>query len=249
MSDNDDKGTPPPAPFAAPDRLALLLDFDGTLVEIAPRPDAIAVPADLPDRLARLHRRLSGALAVVSGRAVSDLRTYLPDFPGDILGSHGAEHAAAGSEPRILAPTDGLADLRKAITVYAKGHPDLLVEDKTHSVVLHYRAAPDMAHDVSAFMEALAGRHPAFAVQPAKMAVELRPAGADKGSAVARLLETRPFAGRLPVYAGDDTTDEAAMQVAQERGGAGIKIGPGDSVATYRLHGPADLYDWLDKAV
>jgi len=249
MSDHDDNAMLPPAPFAAPDTLALLLDFDGTLVEIAPRPDAITVPPDLPGRLARLHDRLSGALAVVSGRAVADLRGYLPDFPGLILGSHGAERAEAGAEPLILAPTDGLAELRAETAVYARQHPALLVEDKTHSVVLHYRAAPGMAAQVAAFMQGLAARHPAFAVQPAKMAVELRPAGADKGSAVARLLDTPPFAGRVAVYAGDDTTDEAAMQVAQDRGGAGIKIGPGETVATYRMDGPADLYHWLDRAV
>lgn len=235
----------PPNPLADPAGTALLLDFDGTLVEIAPRPDAVTVPHGLPATLDRLHDALGGAVALVSGRAVADLRHYLPDFPGAIIGSHGAELALPG-QPLESVSTQGLDAIRDAVTAFARENPTLLLEDKTLSVVLHYRQAPELAPAVERFMGELAKGHPDFALQAAKMAWELRPAGADKGSAVAGLMRKPPFAGRVPLYAGDDTTDEAAMRVAAEFGGAGVKVGDGDSVAAYRLADPSAVALWLE---
>src|SRR5688572_516353 len=83
---------PPKIPADA----ALFLDFDGCLVEIAPTPDAISVPPSLAGALARLYRRLDGAVALISGRSASELRGFLPDFPGIVAGSHGAELSLPG---------------------------------------------------------------------------------------------------------------------------------------------------------
>ncbi|MSU89161.1 trehalose-phosphatase [Rhodobacteraceae bacterium 2CG4] len=235
-------------PELHPERTALLLDFDGTLVEIAPRPDAITVPAALPALLAALHRRLSGALALVSGREVADIRRYLPEFPGTIIGSHGAERAEPGRTAAPPAALEGLEAIREAVRDFAAKHPALLLEPKAHGVVLHFRQAPELGPQVARFMGELAERHPDFAVQQAKMAWELRPGFADKGRAVRSLLGLDPFTDRIPIYVGDDATDEAAMNVVQDLGGVGIKIGQGSSVAMHRLPDPAALLRWLENA-
>ena len=233
-----------------PDDAALFLDFDGCLVEIAERPDAIIVPADLPVRLARLHRRLDGAVALVSGRDVADLRRYLPDFPGAIAGSHGAELSLDGT--RIEATHDTALDaaaLHRTAREMAAPHPAVLVEPKPHGVVMHYRADPALRGFVEDSMARLAETHPGMALQPAKMAVELRPAGRGKDGALARLMDLPSFRGRVPVYAGDDLTDEPAIAEAQARGGFGIKIGDGETGARHRLADPAALAGWLDGAL
>lgn len=238
--------TPPPLPENA----ALFLDFDGCLVEIAPRPDAVVVPAGLSARLAGLHERLQGAVALVSGRDVADLRRYLPDFPGAIAGSHGAELSLDGT--RIDATHDIPLDapaLHRAARDLAAEYPTVLVEPKPHGVVMHYRADPALRGFVEAAMSRLAQHYPGMALQQAKMAVELRPEGCGKDGALVRLMQMAPFAGRVPVYAGDDVTDEVAIAEAQARGGFGIKIGEGDTQARHRLAGPEALAGWLDSAL
>ncbi|WP_170167172.1 trehalose-phosphatase [Paracoccus methylarcula] len=237
--------TPPRLPADA----ALFLDFDGCLVEIAPTPDAVVIPDDLPGLLDRIHRRQGGAVALISGREVADLRRFLPGFPGGVAGSHGAELALPGREAEA-GDAQGLdvAALHARARDLAALHDGLMVEPKAHGVVLHYRAVPERAEWVAGAMAELAGDYPMLALQPAKMAFELRPADAGKDRALARLMELPEFAGRLPVYAGDDLTDEAGMAEAQKRGGFGIKIGEGQSCARHRLADPGALRSWLDSA-
>ncbi|MDP5306930.1 trehalose-phosphatase [Paracoccus spongiarum] len=238
--------TPPDLPADA----ALFLDFDGCLVEISDRPDSITVPEALPARLARLHQRLDGAVALISGRDIADLRRYLPDFPGAIAGSHGAEVSLDGRRIEAVHGVDlDVAALHRAARDLAAPHPAVLVEVKPHGVSLHYRADPALRGFVEDMMARLAEAHPGMALQPSKMAVELRPEGSSKDGALARLMGLDGFAGRVPVYAGDDLTDEAAIAEAQARGGFGIKIGEGETVARYRLPGTEALAGWLDRAL
>ena len=238
--------TPPPLPASA----ALFLDFDGCLVDIAPRPDAVQVTPALTRRLSRLLQRQGGAVALVSGRDVADLRGHLPDFPGIVAGSHGAEFSPGPGRIESAGHPDLDIDrLHRVARELAQPHPAVLVEEKPHGVALHYRADPALRSFVEDLSERLAAAHPGLALQPAKMAVELRPAGIGKGDALARLMGMAPFAGRMPVYAGDDTTDEPAMAEAQARGGFGIRIGPGPSVARYTLPDPEALAGWLDASL
>lgn len=234
---------------AMPADAALFLDFDGCLVEIAARPDAVVIPPDLPGRLARVHDRLGGAVALVSGRDIAALRGFLPDFPGAIAGSHGAELALPG---QAIEQTHGadldVGALHRAADAAVAGTPAILVERKPHGVALHYRADPGLRPVVEEAMAGLARAHPGMVLQLAKMAVELRPAGRGKDGALDRLMALPPFAGRVPVYAGDDLTDEVAMAHAQAHGGWAIKIGAGETVARYRLPDPAALSRWLDRA-
>lgn len=238
--------TPPKLPLDA----ALFLDFDGCLVDIAPRPDAVRVPKTLIARLDLLHGRQNGAVALVSGRDVADLRGHLDGYHGIVAGSHGAEYSP---RPGVIeavhpAPSD-ISALHRMAHRLAADTADILVEEKPHGVALHYRANPKLRPRVEAIAIEIQSRHPALMLQPAKMAVELRPAGIGKDDAVARLMRLPPFAGRVPVYAGDDTTDEPAMAEVQRQGGFAIKIGPGDSAARYRLDDPRALALWLDETL
>ncbi|MBC9247673.1 trehalose-phosphatase [Paracoccus sp. 11-3] len=226
---------------------ALFLDFDGTLAEVPVTPDAVNLPPGLPAMLHRLYDRLGGAVALITGRDISDLRKYLPDFPGAISGSHGAELSLDG---RTISTTDDtqldIPALHAAAHQFARGYPPILVEEKRHGVVLHYRADPSLAEVVHAAMRQLQRDFPGTGLQAAKMQVELRPAGVGKDKALDRLMELSPYRGRIPVYAGDDLPDEVAMAEAQARGGIAIKVGDGETVAHYRVANPAALAAWLD---
>jgi trehalose 6-phosphate phosphatase len=237
---------PPPLSRLAP--AALFLDFDGTLVELAEAPDAIAVPNGLAPLLGRLAERLDGRLAIVSGRAVADLRRHLGDFAAMLSGSHGAElHYPDGRSIPVSAPP-GLASARESIRRFAAGGEGLLVEDKPAGIALHYRLAPDRAGEAEAFLEALA-RRSGLALQLGKMVAELRPKGCDKGSALRRLMGEPPFAGARPVFVGDDLTDEDAFRAAAALGGEGVLVGPDrPSAARWRLGGVADVTGWLEAA-
>lgn len=239
--------TPPPNQICP--ATALFLDFDGCLVEIAERPDAVVVPQDLAGVLARLHENLGEAVALVSGRDVADLRRYLPDFPGIIAGSHGAEISVDGAEIQTISAAKGLdaAGLHARADALAAPHPAVLIERKPHGVAMHYRADPALRGFVEDAMAGLARDYPGLTLQPAKMALELRPAGASKDGAVARIMAMPAFADRIPVYAGDDATDEPALVYAQAHGGFGIKIGAGDTQARYRLGGPLMMGTWLTR--
>jgi trehalose 6-phosphate phosphatase len=238
--------SPPPLSRLAP--VALFLDFDGTLVELAEAPGAIAVPTGLAPLLDRLSTRTGGRLAIVSGRAVEDLRRHLGDSAAVLSGSHGAElHYADGRCIPVSAPP-GLAAARESIRRFAAADDGLLVEDKPAGVALHYRLAPERAEEADAFLEGLAERS-GLVMQRGKMVAELRPQGSDKGRALRRLMAEPPFAGARPVFVGDDLTDEDAFRAAAALGGAGVLVGPArPSAARWRLDGVAEVTGWLEAA-
>jgi trehalose 6-phosphate phosphatase len=237
---------PPPAAILG--GVALFLDFDGTLVELADTPGAIDVPASLPTLLQRLSARLAGRLAIVSGRAIADLDSHLGRCGIAVSGSHGLELRFADGSHLPLAAPGGLAEAREALGHLAAADPRLLVEEKPASVALHFRRAPERSSELEALAAALAERT-GLAVQPGKMVVELRPHGADKGDALRRLMREPVFAGARPLFVGDDLTDEHAFAAAAELGGAGILVGAQrPTAAAWRLDGVADAARWLKEA-
>ena len=236
--------------WPAPGRALLFLDFDGTLVDLAQTPDGIAVPEDLPPLLDRLHGALGRHLAIVSGRDVAEIARFLPDYTGDIHGGHGAQARIDGRmEKHPLSGSGPVAEVQKQARAFADGRDGLLAEMKDAGAVLHYRQAPAMAEAVSAEMERAARAAPALETHPAKMAVEVKPRDASKRGVVARVLDAAP--DRIPLVLGDDTTDEPAMALAQDRGGLALKVGAGETCARQRLADPAAarraLTRWIER--
>jgi trehalose 6-phosphate phosphatase len=235
---------PPPLSRLAP--AALFLDFDGTLVELADAPGAIAVPSGLKPLLDRLAARLEGRLAIVSGRAIDDLRSHLDPSAAVLSGSHGAElRYSDGRRVPVSAPP-GLAEAREEVRRFAAASPGLLVEDKPAGIALHFRQAPERGGPVADFLGDLA-RRCGLALQHGKMVAELRPNEADKGVALRQLMAEPPFAGARPVFVGDDLTDEHAFEAAAALGGAGVLVGPArPTAALWRLGGVAEVTAWLE---
>jgi trehalose 6-phosphate phosphatase len=229
-------------------RAALLLDLDGTLVDIAPTPDAVVVPADLLTSLRTLRTRLDGALAVISGRPVEQIEALLPDAITAIAGEHGGAFRFAPGAPleRPELPTLPDAWLAAGARI-AAAHPGALFERKARGFVLHYRAAPEHGAALREAMQALLEQSGRFTMTAAHMAWELRPKGADKGTAVRTLMARAPFAGRLPIFIGDDVTDEDGIAAAQALGGAGLRVpeafGTPEAVRAW-LHTAATTGSW-----
>lgn len=235
-----------PPPNALLNGASLFLDFDGTLVEIADRPDAVCVDAALKRLVRVLAERMDGRIALVSGRGVEEVDALFRgvDFP--IAGSHGAQLRRAGSMegPGRPAVLDEVLDRVRA---FASSKPGLIVEAKPLGVGLHFRGAPDAEAACRAFVEVLA-QATGLTFQEGKMVFELRAAG-DKGRAIAALMALSPFAGTRPVFLGDDLTDEPGFELAARMGGAGILVGPArTSNAAYRLPDVAAVRRWLADA-
>ena len=209
-----------------PPHAALLLDLDGTLIDIAPTPDAVVVPPGLLASLDRARRLCGDALAVVTGRPIMQVDALLGPVPYAVAGEHGGaiRHAPGGAVERPdLA--DLPADWLSAAERVAADWPGALLERKHRSFVLHYRLAPDAGPALRAALAALlAGHEERFAIMPALMAWEMKPLGADKATAVNALMARPPFVGRVPVYIGDDVTDEDGMRAARALGGLGWRV-------------------------
>jgi trehalose 6-phosphate phosphatase len=226
-----------------PARAALFLDLDGTLIDIAPAPDAVVVPPGLPHTLRRVRARLHDALAVVSGRPITEVEALLGDAPYAVAGEHGAaiRHAPGSAVERAALPELPAGWAEEAERIAAAG-PGVLVERKPHGLVLHYRRAPqDGAALEQLARRMLEGHRDRFELMGGAMTWELRPRGVSKATAVTGLMERTPFAGRVPVYIGDDVTDEDGIRAARAMGGVGWRVAEmfGD---------PAGVRAWLAEA-
>jgi trehalose 6-phosphate phosphatase len=222
--------------------VALLLDFDGTLVEIAPLPDSVNLDRRIPAALEALRNSLGGALALVSGRPISFLDQILAPHQFDAAGLHGAQIRMAG-EIRSQSQVPGsMREATRELVRFANSQVGIIVEDKRISVAVHWRLAPHLQDEALALMRAIALRMgPEVRLQEGKSVAELVPAGASKGGAIAWLMSQPPYAGRTPVFIGDDVTDEAGFEAVNAMGGLSIRIGEGDTCATRRLASPTAL--------
>jgi trehalose 6-phosphate phosphatase len=233
----------------AADDIAVFLDLDGTLLEIAPTPDAVHVGLETLALLERSRLALGGALALITGRAIDDVDALLAPLALPIAGQHGFErrdadgrrHAYARRPPRLDAARD-------ALTAFADRHPGVLIEDKGCTLAAHYRLVPDAGASLRLAVEReVAAAGGTLALHHSKMAFEVRPAGRDKGVAIAEFLAEPPFAGRRPVFIGDDATDEHGFAVVNDRGGRSVKVGAGATVAHWRLPDVGAVREWLAR--
>lgn len=220
---------------------ALFLDLDGTLLDFAPTPAEVVVPAGLPAMLTALSAQRDHALAILSGRTLTDI-------DGVVTGMlpAGAEHGfvlrdADGVIYRPVATTANRPEWLAALEQAAARMPGVNIEVKTYTLVAHFRRAPEHGPALRSLIEGLAAADPAVEILPANMAWEIRPIGAGKGFALDWFMARAPFAGKIPVFVGDDTTDEAAITAARAHGGIGLHVhrdfdGTTASVRTWLTH-------------
>lgn len=230
---------------------AFFLDVDGTLLDIADTPNAVRVDTALLELIGRLHRASGGAMALVSGRSLSDLEGLLgmPRLP--MAGQHGLERRDAAGRLWIhAAPPTAKCAIKEALVPALVRHPGLLLEDKGLTLALHYRLAPHLAAYAQRLMNRLAGAAGAgLEVQLGKRVAEVKPSGIDKGTAVAEYMVESPFRGRRPVFIGDDLNDEHGFAEVNKLDGISIKVGKGGSCARFRLPDVAAVRRWLEDAL
>jgi trehalose 6-phosphate phosphatase len=228
---------------------ALFLDFDGTLAEIAERPDEVSVHPPLPSTLAAVSGALDGALAIVSGRPLLQIDALLAPLTLPVAGLHGLERRDAGGHVvRADAPAGELKSARRALADFVRGAPGLVLEDKGLTLALHFRQAPERCVECRRAVDrVLANGSGALHLLEGKMVYEIKPAAIDKGRAIAAFLGEPPFAGRVPVFAGDDVTDEDGFALVNGRGGVSIRVGDGTATrAGWRAASVGEFLDWLD---
>ena len=237
----------PPIPL--PD-WAYFLDVDGTLLEIAETPAAVHVDACLLDLIAQLHRKSGGAVALVSGRSLSDLDELLGLVRLPMAGQHGLERRDASGRLWIHAATPNAKYfIKEALAPVLARHAGLLLEDKGLTLALHYRQAPRLAAYVHRFLARLIAADSGLELQRGKCVVEVKPAGIDKGSAIAEYMLEPPFRGRIPVFIGDDLNDEHGFAEINRLNGISIKVGKATSCANYRLPDVDAARRWLTTAL
>ena len=203
------------APPVLPGKYAFFFDLDGTLAGIQPHPDDVVVPDTVLENLQQLSRLNEGALALISGRSMAELDVLASPYHFPLAGVHGAERR----------------DIHDQLHVVSL--PDTLMQAP------HHEAA------IFAIARSVVDAHPQLALQPGKCVVELKPKGINKGAAIAAFMAEAPFKGRTPVFLGDDLTDEAGFRVVNQAGGIAVKVGPGDTVAEWRLADVASVWQWI----
>ncbi len=236
-----------PATAIRPDpRWALFMDVDGTLLPIADTPDGVARNEAVCRLLARLRQGLEGAVALISGRTIEKLDRLFAPLRLPVAGLHGLEHRDARGHLSVLGEAETLDHLRAPLAELAAAHEGLLLEDKGRALAFHYRLAPDQGARVEKTIISLVGSTQDLRLIHGKMVIEIKPRHADKGSAVRAFMAEAPFQTRIPVFLGDDVTDEDAFEAINALDGISIHVGVSrNSAARYRLDDVGQVLRWL----
>ena len=242
-------------PSALDTRAALFIDVDGTVLEIAPRPDLVEVPRSLPDLLQRRAAERNGALALISGRPIAELDRLFWPYRSAAAGLHGIErrqpdgsYASAPFGDADQSAAEALEQLRPKLQSLVRRWPGALLEDKGRTLAMHYRAVPEAEAAVrDATVRLLRESGDALRLIAGKMVVEFQSRYHDKGRVIAAFMAEPPFQGRVPVYLGDDTTDEDGFAEVNRRDGISIRVGPppGRTAAVYELPSVQSVLEWL----
>ncbi|MFP7722572.1 trehalose-phosphatase [Lysobacter sp. A3-1-A15] len=234
-----------PPPPAWSDHWALFLDVDGTLLDVADAPHQVHVDPAMLDALDTLHGRLGGALALVSGRSLEQIDHLFSPLRLPAAGLHGLEHR---DDAPFARPPTPLRTLRGEARSVALRHPGAVVEDKGATIALHWRGNPQAEPALRSLVEAAMAWLPGYRLQEGDHVLEVRPQGDNKGAAVGRMLDQPPFAGRTPVFVGNDHTDEDGFDAVLAHGGIAVLVGDRQpSRAAHRLASPADVRAWLAR--
>ncbi|MDK9720733.1 MAG: trehalose-phosphatase [Rhodospirillales bacterium] len=240
-----------PLPTPAAQSWALFLDVDGTLLDLAEHPDAVVVPEGLPKLLEKLTAALDGALALVSGRSLASLDCLLGDTTFDAAGCHGAEMRIAGQLSILSDASQDVALAAERLVRLASSSPLLMVELKPHSVAFHYRGSEfDALKARQMAVEAIRGLEGRLRLLDGKQVVEVLPQAIGKGAAIARFLASSAYRDRVPVFVGDDVTDEEGFKEVNQRGGISIHVGcRNDTCAQFKAKNVSDIAAWLSGPV
>ena len=231
-------------------RLAILLDVDGTLLDIAPTPGEVHVPGSLPRTLALVSEQAGGALALVSGRPIAELDAIFAPLRLPSIGGHGAEMRPVANGVLISGRAALLdAEFKQRLKDIATRHPGVLIEDKGYSLALHYRLVPKeglgLVHDIKHAFEAWGD--PSWELLSGKAVLEIKSAAFNKGTAVRQLMAYPPFTGREPIFIGDDRTDEDAFAVVPEFNGHAMSVGRKLPDIHFHFQSPSDVRGWLER--
>lgn len=240
-----------PPPILDTTAVALFLDVDGTLLHIRDNPADVAADRGLVEMLQACFSKLGGALALISGRSIAEVDRIFEPFAFPVAGAHGAELRGAGNPAKSARETSLPGQSISALEAFAAQAEGLLLERKKGGVSLHYRRAPELEDECRRFVgELLEELGAGFRLIAGKMVFEIAPADHDKGAAIRSFMEQPPFAGRAPVFIGDDVTDEDGFRVVNELGGISIRVGDSsNSAARNRLPDEAAVRGWLGDAI
>jgi trehalose 6-phosphate phosphatase len=232
------------------DELALLLDIDGTLLDLAPTPREVWVPPGLAETLGRRIQRSSGALALVSGRSLNDIDMIFAPAVFPAVGGHGAEMRLAPDSEAVAThapPMD--KDLKRRLAAIAKLAPGILVEDKGYSLALHYRLAPQAEQAIYQAVAQLRADLPSAPIEvlPGKCVCEIKHSGFTKATGVRELLACDPFKGRHPLFIGDDVTDESVFAIMPDYNGLSFSVGRRALGVDRHFDTPADVRKFLAR--
>lgn len=230
-------------------RIAIFLDIDGTLLDLAPTPLDVRVPTRLQNALAALKVNVNDAIAFVSGRPIGEIDRIFAPLKMPAVGGHGAEIRYEPELPITRSRSASLSDdLRAEFASIVRLDPGILVEDKGYSVAIHYRQAPQIGGEVMERIVAICRNEQCDSLEilPGKLVVEIKPAGYSKGTGLRELMAVSPFRGRKPIFIGDDVTDDAAFAELPNYGGIGFSVGGTMPGAAFNFDGPQDVRLWLE---
>ena len=227
---------------------AILLDIDGTLLDLAPTPREVWVPPGLAKTLSRLLARTSGALALVSGRSLNDIDLIFAPEQFPAVGGHGAEMRISGDSEAVAThapPMD--RELKLRLAAIARLSPGILLEDKGYSLALHYRLAPHAEKAIYAAVSLIRADLPNAPIEvlPGKCVCEIKHSGFTKATGVLELMAHEPFRGRRPIFIGDDVTDETVFAIMPDLGGLAFSVGRRAQGVTGHFDEPRDVREWL----
>src|SRR4051812_42288584 len=250
---DDEEGLPEtvPVPHSLVPHLsetAILLDIDGTLLDLAPTPREVWVPPDLANTLSRLLVRTSGALALVSGRSLNDIDLIFAPEQFPAVGGHGAEMRITGDSEAVAThapPMD--KELKRRLAVIAKLSPGILLEDKGYSLALHYRLAPHAEKAIYAAVSLIRADLPNAPIEvlPGKQVCEIKHSGFTKATGVQELMKHEPFRGRRPFFIGDDVTDESVFAIMPDLDGLAFSVGRRVRGVAGHFDAPSDVREFL----
>lgn len=227
---------------------AILLDIDGTLLDLAPTPREVWVPPGLAKTLNRLHERTQGALALVSGRSLNDIDLIFAPEQFPVVGGHGAEMRVSVDSESVAThapPMD--KELKRRLAAIAKLSPGILLEDKGYSLALHYRLAPHAEKAIYEAVSLIRADLPNAPIEvlPGKCVCEIKHSGFTKATGVLELMAHEPFKGRRPIFIGDDVTDESVFAIMPDLKGLAFSVGRRSKGVAGHFDEPGDVRAWL----